>query len=607
MQYLHGTTHTFGNDADAISVVANDGGNVGSGGGADQALGTVNVDITAVNDEENLSTNLGATVAEGSFANTITSSMLQTTDVDNTGAQLVYTIDAIPANGTLRRSGLALANGQTFTQADIDAGLITYDHDGSETSGDSFDFHVDDGAGSSSSGTFNFSVTPTNDSPINSVPTSQVTNEDTPLTFSTANGNAISVADIDAGTNPVIVTLTASNGRLTLGSTANLTFGDGNGVGNRTMTFTGTIADINNALEGLRFTPDADFAGTASIRISTDDNGSFGAGGTLVDVDAINIAVLPINDAPVASGDIFASNNLDGLTVSTPGVLVNDVDVDGDILSVVLISGPSNGTLSLAADGSFTYTPSGTFSGIDSFVYVVTDGTVTSGPATVSIDVTPAGGQNPAPDPEPPETTDQDDNSPEEEDSDDPILEGTDAPNRIQDEVPSQIRRPRQQLVIPNGQPIDKPTEDSVEPEKEAETSSFSRVVSASQNRISPTTFQGVTYRTIPSPTVATFQTTLIFDELDSLIDDLNDHDQFFELVAGTSIIASGAISAGFVVWAARASYFVTMLSSSLPAWAVVDPIPVLDAHALDKIAEKRGTNQSDSSLADLVEKAVGG
>ena len=55
----------------------------------------------------------------------------------------------------------------------------------------------------------------------------------------------------------------------------------------------------------------------------------------------------------------------------------------------------------------------------------------------------------------------------------------------------------------------------------------------------------------------------------------------FFELVAGTVIFTSGALSAGFVIWAARASYFLTMLSTSLPAWSVVDPIPLLDAEAL--------------------------
>ncbi|MEZ5598522.1 MAG: hypothetical protein R3E84_19460 [Pseudomonadales bacterium] len=61
------------------------------GGGTDIALGTVNVDITAVNDEQVLSTNTGATVAEGSLGNVLTTAMLaETTDVDNTAAQIVF-------------------------------------------------------------------------------------------------------------------------------------------------------------------------------------------------------------------------------------------------------------------------------------------------------------------------------------------------------------------------------------------------------------------------------------------------------------------------------------------------------------------------------------
>ncbi len=63
VQYLHDTPHTFGNDADTIQVVVNDGGNTGSGGGTDQTIGAVNVDITAVNDSPTLVTNVGMTLA----------------------------------------------------------------------------------------------------------------------------------------------------------------------------------------------------------------------------------------------------------------------------------------------------------------------------------------------------------------------------------------------------------------------------------------------------------------------------------------------------------------------------------------------------------------
>ena len=55
------------------------------------------------------------------------------------------------------------------------------------------------------------------------------------------------------------------------------------------------------------------------------------------------------------------------LSVAAPGVLTNDTDVDDDTLTAVLESGPSNGTLSLADDGSFTYTPNANFNGSDSF------------------------------------------------------------------------------------------------------------------------------------------------------------------------------------------------------------------------------------------------
>ncbi len=94
--------------------------------------------------------------------------MLETTDVDNTDTQLVYTVDVAPVNGTLYRNGLALSATDTFTQADIEAGLISYDHDGSQTSSDWFDFTVDDGAGTTTSSTFNWTVSNVNDAPVQS-------------------------------------------------------------------------------------------------------------------------------------------------------------------------------------------------------------------------------------------------------------------------------------------------------------------------------------------------------------------------------------------------------------------------------------------------------
>src|SRR5262249_50314237 len=107
--------------------------------------------------------------------------------------------------------------------------------------------------------------------PVDVVPTLQTTPEDTSLTFSTANGNAISISDPDAGSSQMLVTLAASSGTLTLFSTSGLNFTGGDGIADNAMTFTGTLADINAALDGLVFTPAADANGSVTLGILTND------------------------------------------------------------------------------------------------------------------------------------------------------------------------------------------------------------------------------------------------------------------------------------------------------------------------------------------------
>src|SRR2546427_13175570 len=77
------------------------------------------------------------------------------------------------------------------------------------------------------------------------------------------------------------------------------------------------------------------------------------------------------------------------LMVSAPGVLGNDSDSDGDLLSAVLVSGPSHGTLILNADGSFRYSPAANYNGPDSFTYQASDGATNSGVVTVTLTVNP--------------------------------------------------------------------------------------------------------------------------------------------------------------------------------------------------------------------------
>jgi len=103
-----------------------------------------------------------------------------------------------------------------------------------------------------------------------------------------------------------------------------------------------------------------------------------------------SLPVSPVaNRPPIAVDDAYTTPRGKALRVSAPGLLVNDSDPDGDAIHPREVSGPRHGRLTVAADGSFTYTPAGAFVGRDSFRYRVSDGSLDSADATVTIDVLP--------------------------------------------------------------------------------------------------------------------------------------------------------------------------------------------------------------------------
>ena len=96
----------------------------------------------------------------------------------------------------------------------------------------------------------------------------------------------------------------------------------------------------------------------------------------------------PDNVAPTAIFDFY--QDIPGgeafVVDAGNGILSNDNDLDGDALTASLVSGPSNGTLTLNADGSFTYTPDDGFSGVDFFTYEASDGELST-PTNVRLEV----------------------------------------------------------------------------------------------------------------------------------------------------------------------------------------------------------------------------
>ncbi|MCT7955508.1 SBBP repeat-containing protein [Laspinema palackyanum] len=113
------------------------------------------------NSDPILTNNNGVTLDEGGTVS-ISTTQLQVSDTD--GDAIVYTLTALPGNGSLKLNEMVLSVGNTFTQADIDAGLVSYTHDDSDPSGDRFQFTATDGNGGAI-GLTNFAITvnPVND------------------------------------------------------------------------------------------------------------------------------------------------------------------------------------------------------------------------------------------------------------------------------------------------------------------------------------------------------------------------------------------------------------------------------------------------------------
>ncbi len=227
----------------------------------------------------------------------------------------------------------------------------------------------------------NTTVDAINDPPANTVPGPQTTAEDQQKSIS-----GVSISDPDAGGAQVEVTLTVTNGDLSIGTTG-LTFSVGDGTRDAQMTFRGTIAAINTALGSLVFRPTGNFSGNAVFTILTDDLGNSGAGGAKQDTDTVVITITPSNDPPTANDDTRTVN--EDSSGNVINVLANDSfapDV-GETLSITSVTQPANGSAVIAGN-NINFTPAANFSGVTTFNYTISDGNGGSDTATVTVTVT---------------------------------------------------------------------------------------------------------------------------------------------------------------------------------------------------------------------------
>lgn len=153
-----------------------------------------------------------------------------------------------------------------------------------------------------------------------------------------------------------------------------------------------TITSVSNGSQGgtveivdgklIEYQPPQDFFGEEVFTYTIND-GIPGNDSTAT----VMISVAAVNDAPVAADDSYSAVQGMPLSISAPGVLANDQDLEGDPLAVADFTQPSYGTLTIAVDGSFSYQPDPGFVGTDSFRYAASDASDFSNSATVTITV----------------------------------------------------------------------------------------------------------------------------------------------------------------------------------------------------------------------------
>ena len=286
-----------------------------SDGTAPPVAAVVSVTVTAVDDAP-----VAAGIAAQTMEDTAVTLTLSGSDAD--GDALTYTLLSQPAHGTL---------GGT-------APSLTYTPDPDWHGADSFTFAVGDGTAVSEGAVVTVEVAPVNDLPVAAAQVA-ATDEDVPLPL------VLSATDADGDPLTFAIATPPAHGRL------------------------------SGTAPSLTYTPDADWHGDDSFSFTAGD-----AAGSSVPA-VVSIVVARVNDAPAA-----VALAVEAAEDSAVGLTLSGTDADGDALSYRLISLPAHGTLGGTAP-LLSYTPDPDWHGVDSFTYVVSDGTSDSAPATVAVTV----------------------------------------------------------------------------------------------------------------------------------------------------------------------------------------------------------------------------
>ncbi len=335
------------NGQDNFAFKAND-------GAFDSTVATVSLAVLPVNDAPVASNGTAQTNEDNPILITLSG-----TDFDSNG--LTFSIVISPSNGSLSAIGApsctAVPN-NTGTPGTNCTATVTYTPGANSGGSDSFTFRVNDGAVDSNAATISMVVNVINDAPVASADFYN-TNEDTVLSTGAPGvlGNDNDIDTPAANLSAVLVSAPSHP--------ASFTF---------------------NPDGSFSYTPAANYNGTDTFTYKVKD------GSTDSNEATVTIAVNPVNDAPVATNDVYNTDEDTSLDVLARGVLANDNDIDTPQadLTAILVTGPSHAaSFTLNPDGSFSYAPATNFNGADSFTYKANDGVSDSNLAMVTIAVNP--------------------------------------------------------------------------------------------------------------------------------------------------------------------------------------------------------------------------
>ncbi|NLS97813.1 MAG: tandem-95 repeat protein [Planctomycetaceae bacterium] len=316
---------------DTFTYVANDGYH-------DSTEATVTVTVNPVNDLPAANDDTYSVDEDGTLTIDAAGGVLNN-DADVDGDALSVALATGPSHGTLTLNS---------------DGSFEYQPEADFHGADTFTYTANDGTGDSAEATVTITVNPVADAPVANDDSYSVPVNGS-LTVQASSGVAANDTDADGDTLTVSVATGPANGQQTL-----------------------------NADGSFTYTPNAGFHGTDTFTYTANDGTTDSAPATVT---------IDVNTLASAVDDTYSVDENGTLTVNVAdGLLNNDADVDGDAISVALATGPSHGTLTLNADGSFEYQPEADYYGTDTFTYVVNDGFGDSAEATVTITVNQAGG-----------------------------------------------------------------------------------------------------------------------------------------------------------------------------------------------------------------------